>query len=129
MGISAMISLATSIWNGEDFEAALENAALSGLKVGGVSFLTTVISSQLARTSVAASVRTVTDIMVSKMGTKVTSYIANALRNGTNIYGAAAMNNVSKLLAGNLIANSVSLVVLSAGISSMYFVGGFQKNS
>lgn len=127
MGISAMISLATSIWNGEDFEAALENAALSGLKVGGVSFLTTVISSQLARTSVAASVRTVTDIMVSKMGTKVTSYIANALRNGTNIYGAAAMNNVSKLLAGNLIANSVSLVVLSAGDIVNVFRGRISK--
>lgn len=115
MGISAIITFATSIWNGEDFEGALQNAALSGLKVGGVSFLTTVISSQIARTTVNASVRTATDVLVSKMGHKVTAYIANALRNGTNIYGAAAMNNVSKLLAGNIIASTVSLIVLSAG--------------
>lgn len=113
MGVTALISFATSIWNGDDFEVALENAALSGLKVGGVSFLTTVISSQLARTSVITSVRAGTDLLISKMGTKATSYIANALRNGTNIYGAAAMKNVSKLLTGNIIANTVSLVVLS----------------
>lgn len=115
MGISATITFALSIWNGEDFEGALENAALSGLKIGGVSFLTTVVSSQIARTTVSKSVRTGTDFLVAKLGPKVTTYIANALRNGTNIYGAAAMNNVSKLLAGNVIANTVSLCVLSAG--------------
>ena len=115
MGITALITFATSIWNGEDFEGALENAALSGLKVGGISFLTTVISSQIARTSIMASVRTGTDFLVSKLGSKATAHIANALRNGTNIYGAAAMNNVSKLLTGNLIASTVSLVLLSAG--------------
>lgn len=115
IGVTALISFATSIWNGEDFEGALENAALSGMKVSGVSFLTTVISSQLARTSITTSARAGTDILVSKMGAKATSYIANALRNGTNIYGAAAMNNVSKLLTGNIIASTVSLVVLSAG--------------
>ena len=55
LGITALITFATSIWNGEDFEGALENAALSGLKVGGVSFLTTVLTSQIARTSVVAT--------------------------------------------------------------------------
>ena len=93
-------------------EKAFENAALCGLKVGGVSFLTTVISSQIARTSIQTSVRTATDIVVGKLGPKVTSYIANALRNGNNIYGAAAMKNVSKLISGNFIANTVSLVIL-----------------
>lgn len=115
MGITAIITFATSIWNGEDFEGALQNAALSGLKVGGVSFLTTVISSQIARTTINTSVRTATDILVSKMGAKATSYIANSLRNGTNIYGVSAMNNVSKLLAGNIIASTVSLIILSTG--------------
>ena len=115
LGITALITFATSIWNGEDTEGALENAALSGLKVGGVSFLTTVLTSQIARTSVVATVRGGTDILVSKMGTKATEYLANALKGGTDIYGAEAMNNVSKLLAGNIIASTVSLVILSAG--------------
>lgn len=115
LGITALITFATSIWNGEDFEGALENAALSGLKVGGVSFLTTVLTSQIARTSVVATVRSGTDILVSKMGTKATKYLAKALKGGTDIYGAEAMNNVSKLLAGNIIASTVSLVILSAG--------------
>lgn len=115
LGITALITFATSIWNGEDTEGALENAALSGLKVGGVSFLTTVLTSQIARTSVVATVRGGTDILVSKMGTKATEYLAKALKGGTDIYGAEAMNNVSKLLARNIIASTVSLVILSAG--------------
>lgn len=115
LGITALITFATSIWNGEDTEGALENAALSGLKVGGVSFLTTVLTSQIARTSVVATVRGGTDILVSKMGTKATEYLAKALKGGTDIYGAETMNNVSKLLAGNIIASTVSLVILSAG--------------
>lgn len=123
LGITAIITFATSIWNGEDFEGALQNAALSGIKVGGVSFLTTVISSQIARTTVNASVRTATDVLVSKIGPKATAYIANSLNNGTNIYGAAAMKNVSKLLTGNIIASTVSLVVLSAGDIADIFRG------
>lgn len=115
MSITAVITFATSIWNGDDVDVALENAVLSGLKVSGVSFLTTVISAQLARTSVTTSVRVGTDIVVKKLGANVTNHIANALNNGTNIYGAAAMKNVSKLLTGNVIASTVSMVVLSVG--------------
>lgn len=127
MGISAIITFATSIWNGESIDIALENAVLSGLKVGGVSFLTTVISSQIARTSVSTSIRGGTDFLVSKLGPKATSYIANSLRNGTNIYGAAAMNNVSKLLSGNIVASAVSLVILSAGDIVDIFRGRISK--
>lgn len=115
LGITATVTFAMSLWNGEDIDTALENAALSGLKVGGVSFLTTVLSSQLARSSVNATIRSGTDLLVSKMGPRVTANIANSLSGGVNIYGAAAMNNVSKLLTGNIIASSVSLIVLSSG--------------
>lgn len=114
MGISAAISLALSLWDGEDIDTALENAALSGIKVGGVAFLSTIVTSQIARTSLNSTVRLGTDFIVQKLGTKASSIIASSLRGGTNIYGAAAMNNVSKLLAGNIIASAVSLVVLSA---------------
>lgn len=115
MGVSATISFALAVWNGEDMRDALEQAAFSGLKVGGVTFLTTVISSQLARTSLQATVRAGTDVLVKQMGPRVTAMLANALRGGRNIYGAAAMKNVSKLLSGNIIASTASLIVLSAG--------------
>lgn len=115
LGITATVTFAMSLWNGEDIDTALENAALSGLKVGGVSFLTTILSSQLARSSVNTTIRAGTDLLVSKMGPRVTANIANSLSGGVNIYGAAAMNNVSKLLTGNIIASSVSLIVLSSG--------------
>ena len=114
MGITAVITFATSVWNGDTYEVALENAVLSGFKVGGVAFLTTVISSQIARTTISSSVRLGTDWIVAKLGPKATAYIANSLRTGTNIYGAAAMNNVSKLMAGNIVANIASFIVLSA---------------
>ena len=123
MGVTAIISFATSIWNGDDFDTALQNAALSGIKVGGVAFFTTIISSQIARTSINTSVRVGTDHLVKILGPKASSYIANALRNGTNIYGAAAMNNVSKLLSGNIIASTVSLVILSSKDISDIFKG------
>lgn len=115
MGVSATVTFAISLWNGDGIEEAVENAVLSGLKVGGVSFFTTIISSQLARSAVSSTIRAGTDILVRKLGPKAASCIVNSLNNGTNIYGAAAMKNVSKLMAGNIIASTVSLVVLSAG--------------
>ena len=116
MGITGLITFATSLWNGAAVEDALKNAAMSGLKVGGVSFITTIISSQIARTTASSTyIQPAADFLLSKMGPTATSYIANAFRNGTNIYKTEAMKNVSKLLAGNMIASTVSLIVLSAG--------------
>ena len=48
------------------------------------------------------------------IGPKASASIANSLRDGANIYGAAAMNDVSKLLRGNLITAGIMVVVLSA---------------
>lgn len=126
-GISATISFALSIWNGEDIQTALENAVLTGIKVGGVSFVTTVITSQIARTAINSTIRMGTDYVVKKLGPKVTSYIATALNNGTNIYGTVAMNNVSKLLSGNIIATFTSLIVLSAADIIDFFRGRISK--
>ena len=112
-GVTVAISLATSVWNGDSLEDALKNAAYSGLQVGGVTFLTTVVTSQLTRMGVATTIRSGTDILVKKLGSKVSAYIANSLRTGTNIYGAAAIKNVSKLLSSNILSGVASLVVLS----------------
>lgn len=115
MGITAVITLAKSMWNGDDPSVAVENAAYAGLKSGGAAFMTTVISSQLARTGLNSALKAPTDAVVKAIGPKASASIANSLRSGANIYGIAAMNNVAKLLRCNFVTGTVMTVVLSAG--------------
>lgn len=113
-GVSSIITFATSIWSGESHQIAIQNALYSGLKVSGVTFVTSIISSQLARTGLNSTLRGTTDFMVKKMGSKISAQIANSFRSGSNIYGAAAMNNVSKLLRGNIVTGAVTVAVISS---------------
>lgn len=120
MGISAVITFALSTWHGDDFGLALENAIYSGLKVGGITFVTGVVASQISRTGFEKSLIGVTEYMTKAMGPKVTASIANASRVGPNIYGSAATKNVAKLLRGNIVTGIATTVVLSsADISRM----------
>jgi len=43
-GVTAVLTFATSVWNGDTPEIALKNAAYSGLKVGGISFVTAIFA-------------------------------------------------------------------------------------
>ena len=122
MGISAAVSFAVSLWNGEDWEDALEGACYTGLKVGGVAWVSSVITAQLGRTGIEQGLRGATDWIVKHMGAEAASWIANGLRSGNSIYGAAAMNHVSKLLRGNIVTGVVTTLV----ISSVDFVRLFQ---
>lgn len=114
MGISALVSFAIATWNGKGFEEALEEAVQVSLKTGGLTFVASVISSQMAKTGVNATLKNSTDFLVQKIGPKAASQIANAFRSGGNIYGVAAMNNVSKILRGNFLTGAVTVVVLSS---------------
>lgn len=122
MGISAAVSFAVSLWNGEDWEKALESSCYVGLKVGGVAWVSSIITAQLGRTGIEQGLRGATDWVVQQMGPKAASWIANGLRSGNSIYGAAAMNHVSKLLRGNIVTGVVTTLV----ISSVDFVRLFQ---
>lgn len=122
MGISAAVSFAVSLWNGEDWEKALESSCYVGLKVGGVAWVSSIITAQLGRTGIEQGLRGATDWVVQQMGSKAASWIANGLRSGNSIYGAAAMNHVSKLLRGNIVTGVVTTLV----ISSVDFVRLFQ---
>ena len=55
------------------------------------------------------------------MGPKAAAWLANGLRSGNNIYGIAAVNNVSKLLRGNIVTG----VVVTLALSSVDFVRMF----
>ncbi|MBF0411043.1 MAG: hypothetical protein HQM10_27130 [Candidatus Riflebacteria bacterium] len=113
-GISALITLANLLWRGEKFYDALEQACCVGIKIGGTSWITSIIAAQLGRTGFEVSLRTVTEFMVFNMGPKVSALIANSMRVGKNgIHGAAAMSNVSKLLRGQVISSVVYITIFS----------------
>ena len=113
-GVSATLTFATAIWSGEDFDAAIKKATYAGLKVGGTTFVTAILSSQLSRAGLNSALVGSSEAIVSLMGSKASAILVNAFRSGGNIYGAAAMKSAAKLLRGNAITGAVSVVVLSS---------------
>lgn len=113
-GVTAMITLATSVWNGEDFDDALKLATYSGLKVGGTAFITSILASQLSKAGLNSALVGGSEAIVAIMGPKASAILINAFRFGSKpIYGAAAMKSAAKLLRGNAITAGVTFVVLS----------------
>lgn len=113
-GVTAMITLATNLWNGEDFDKSLKLATYSGLKVGGTAFVTTILAGQLSKAGLNSALVGSSEAIVAFMGPKASAVLINAFRNGSNIYGAAAMKSAAKLLRGNAITAGVTVVVLSS---------------
>lgn len=123
-GVTAVITFATSTWKGEDFNAALKTATHSGLAVGGTTFLTTVIASQLSKAGLNSALVGSSEAIVSIMGPKASATLINAFReSGTNIYGAAAMKSAAKLLRGNIISSGISTIALSSADITRTFQG------
>jgi hypothetical protein len=115
MGISAAITFAYAKWNGQNSEEALKQACYSGLKIGGITWISSILVSQIGRTGIEQTLRGTTDFLVKSMGPKAAAWVANGLRAGSRqIYGAAAMNNVSKLLRGNIVTGTITTLVLSS---------------
>ena len=113
-GITAVLTFATSVWNGDDFDVALKASAYSGLKIAGTSFLTAIIAGQLAKAGLNSAMVNGSEAIVKQMGPKAASAIANAFRSGVNIYGNAAIKSAAKLLRTNAITEAASILVLSA---------------
>jgi hypothetical protein len=113
-GLTTVLTFATCVWNGEDFNTAIKTATYSGLKVGGTTFVTAVLSSQLSKAGLNSALVGSSEAIVNIMGPKASALLVNAFRSGTNIYGAAAMKSAAKLLRGNAITGAVSVAVLSS---------------
>lgn len=114
-GVTAIITLATSVWNGESFDDALKIATYSGLKVGGTAFVTSILAAQLSKAGLNSALVGSSEAIVSVMGPKASAVLINAFRTGAKpIYGAAAMKSAAKLLRGNAITAGVTFVVLSS---------------
>lgn len=116
MGLSAAVSFAINLWNGESAETAIKESILQGLKTGGTSFIISVFSSQLAKSGLNTALIPASRVIVHAIGPKASAVIVNAFRPAGNaISGAAAMQSAAKLLRGNMITSTVTFVVMSAG--------------
>lgn len=113
-GVTAIITFATSVWNGEDFDNALKLATYSGLKVGGTAFVTSIVASQLSKAGLNSALVNSSEAVVSMMGPKASAVLVNAFRSGAKISGGAAMKSAAKLLRGNTITAGVTVVVMSS---------------
>ncbi len=116
MGISAAVSFAVSVWNGEPIETAVKDSLLHGLQSGGTAFIIGVLSSQLTKTGIDTAMIPASQVIVKTLGPDVSAAIVNGFRPaGSSIYGAAAMKSAAKLLRGTAITSAVTFIVLSAG--------------
>ena len=113
-GVTAVITFATNIWSGEDFDKSIKLATYSGLQVGGTAFVTTIIAGQLSKAGLNSAMVGSSEAIVAFMGPKASAILINSFRHGSNIYGAAAMKSAAKLLRGNVITAGVTVVVLSS---------------
>lgn len=121
LGISATITFAQAIWNGESVEKAVDQALIAGLQAGGAGFLIAVGTAQMARTGVNQVLMTPSIALVKVLPPPVRQALVNFLRTGAPIYGEAATRNLAKLMRSNVIASTVTIVVLSSGNIINYF--------
>ena len=114
-GLSFAINFAWNLWNGGSAKEAIKESVESGLASGTNSFITGIVAAQLLRTRTAAI-----GVISIRNGVKVISHTtvgrgaihrvaAGSL--GKPIYGAAAVNHVSKLLRTNAITATVATAV------------------
>ena len=120
-GVSSILTFATSIWNGSSVDEAAEDACLVGLKIGGITWISSVLSAQLGRTGIEQGLRGVTDSAVKFIGPKAASLLASG--GGRTLYGAAAANHLSKLLRGNFVTGVITTAVLSSVDFARVFSG------
>lgn len=116
--ISFTISFAQACWNGREIKAALKDAAAMAFQSGATSLLTGIATAQILRTKAAALGTVVVRdgvklVARSELGKNAIQKVAEVSL-GKAVYGAAAVNHVSKLLRSNAITATVTTIVITA---------------
>lgn len=115
-GISIVVSFAQAYWSCKDIKKATKYALVTGLQIFGLSFASSIIASQLARTGAANAIRPLTDLVLKQIDPKTATSIINsfrALAGKKLIYGAAAQKSFAKFLGSNAITQGAMLLVFS----------------
>ena len=114
VGISATITFARALWNGEELNSAIDNAVFIGIQAGGSAFIISLVSAQLTKTSLNTLLLEPSVELVKALPSVIKSNLLATMRNGAPIFGSAASNNLAKLLRGNVIVSAVTSLVLSS---------------
>lgn len=114
-GISAAITFAKSSWDGKSFEEALDDSVAAGLQTGGVAWANSILVGQMTKAGINSMLVPYTDAVINMIGPKASAHLANAFREGTRIYGGAAMKSASKILRGNVVTGIATVAIMSAG--------------
>ena len=115
--ISFAVTFAQNRWQGESAKNAMRAALESSILAGSTTLVTGIISAQVLRTKVAAigvvSVRSgVKAISGTNIGRQAIHRIAVGSL-GKAVYGAAAINHVSKLLRSNFVTATIATAITS----------------
>lgn len=117
-GASFVISFAQGIWDGDNIDKALKKSITNALQSSLAAGIVGVISSQVLRFKAAAAGTVVARqgvkfVAQTEVGRQAITAIAQASL-GKAVYGAAAINHVSKLLRSNVITSAIALGVTTA---------------
>lgn len=115
--VSFAVTFAQCRWRGEAAKEATKEALGTALSAGGTTLITGIVSAQILRTKAAAigvvSVRSgVRAVSGTTVGREAIHRIA-AGSLGKVVYGAAAVNHVSKLLRSNAVTATIAAVATS----------------
>ena len=114
-GISGAIAFAKALWDGKSLDDAVDEGLCVGISAGGPAVVSYILSAQVTRTGINALLLNPSIQAVKMLPGSARNLLVNGLRAGAPIYGAAATNNLAKLLRGNVIAAAATVLVLSAG--------------
>lgn len=112
LGITATITFAKSLWNGQSLDIAIENALCSGLETGGAAFAVSVIAAQLSRLGLNSALVKPTEAIIKAIPKSVRRELMNVL--GKDVAKSGAQKYLAKLLRGNIISSTIMMAALSA---------------
>lgn len=99
-----------------DRKEAMDAAFAAGIQVFGLSFITHILTQQVARTTLTKQLIPLSTYIVETMGYKTTQAIVNAIRSMAGksaISGAAAAKQLAKILRSNVVTSAITFIVFS----------------
>ena len=122
-GISAVITLAHSLWCGKSVEDAIDDSMYVGIKMGGTAFLSTVIASQITRTGMNTAIQRPLISIIKALPSGARKSMVSVMKDGALLYGKGTVRNLVKLWSSNIITTVAFTLVLSASDISHFFSG------
>lgn len=125
-GLSFLATTFMAYRETRNINGAVQAGIAAGVQVFGLSFAQHMVVSQLSRTGLSNALMAPSQAVVGKLGFKASATIVNGLRaltGKTAISGAAASNQLAKMLRGNAVSAAVTLAVFSVPETYKLFQG------